>query len=457
VARKAVNNPRQIRVKSCTCKLCIEAFHPGEKPTRKDCTGTWQARYRDPSGKQRSRNFPTKTKAEAFLDAARSRVRDGSYIDQDRSALPVAQWYDQWRPAQRAGETTTERNDGVWKNHVEPQFGSWPLKLVGHLDVDSWIAGLTKVTGTPTIIKAFQLLDRLMAAAVRDRRILHNPCDGIKLPRQRPKHPDDAMPPTYEQLAETRKYIPAFYHPLLIVAEETGLRWGELAGLRRRWVDFADRSIQVREVVIEVHGKPKRKAFPKSDAGSRTVPMTDRAMHALKTHLDAHPASAARTAPGSGLHAEELVFRGPKAGTKTKAGVAVESVLKRNNIRRLWVSAITQAGILREVVDEVTERKEIWPHFHDIRHAFASRLHALGVSEADAQKILGHERGGKITWLYTHAGADAVDTVRAALGGDRPGLRIVADVDSTPSPHSVHALTSIQIPSDTSRQHVKAL
>lgn len=422
MARKAINNPRQVRIKSCGCKLCVAKFRPEVAATRKDCTGTWQARFRNPAGEQKSRNFPTKKLAEAFLDKIRTAVRSGEYIDQDRGSITVAAMRAEVRKSARGGETTLNRNDGVWKNHIEPHFGSWPLKKVGHLDVDGWVAGLTRVTGTATITKAFQVLDRTFAAAVRDRRILHNPCDGIKLPKPKAKHPDDKMPPSYDQLADVREAIPEFYHPLLIVAEETGLRWGELIGLRRCHVNFKDRSIQVREVVIDVKGISKRKAYPKSDAGARTVPLTDRAAHVLKGHLAAHPAASTRTPAGGGLHSEELVFRGPKAGTKTKAGRLREGVLKVSNFQRLWIPAIEEAGIMRVVVDDVTGRREIWPHFHDIRHAFASRLHSLGVTEADAQKILGHERGGKITWLYTHANADAVDTVRDALA---PRLKAV--------------------------------
>ncbi|MFE3326816.1 tyrosine recombinase XerC [Streptomyces sp. NPDC059176] len=337
--------------------------------------------------------------------------------------MKLADWYAKWWPAQRGSETTLQRNESAWVNHVEPHFGGWPLMTIGHLDVDEWIGKLTKKTGVPTIIKAFQMLDRMLSAAVRDRRLAHNPCDGIKLPKVPAKHPDDEMPPTYDQLADIRSHFPEHYHPLLIVAEETGLRWGELAGLRRCWVNLKAGTIQVRETIIEVHGSPKRKAYPKSAAGNRTVPLSDRAAHVLKAHLAAHPAEHSRTSPSSGMHAEELVFRGPNAGKRVKGRPVFEGILKRNNVRRLWVPAIQKAGVAREVVDEVTGRTEYWPHFHDIRHAFASRLHAAGVSEADAQRILGHERGGKVTWLYTHAGADSLDKVRSALGD---GLRVVS-------------------------------
>ncbi|MFD1277352.1 tyrosine-type recombinase/integrase [Streptomyces kaempferi] len=135
-----------------------------------------------------------------------------------------------------------------------------------------------------------------------------------------------------------------------------------------------------------------------------------------------NPAAATRTAPGSGMHAEELVFRSLRASGKVK-GRDVQGVLGRSGFWRRWTQAAEKAGVARSVVNPVTDRVERWPHVHDIRHAFASRLHELGVPEADAQKILGHERGAKITWLYTHASANSLTNVRTALDGG--GLRRV--------------------------------
>lgn len=424
--RKARNNPRQIRVKSCGCKLCTAQFRPGQEATRKDCTGPWQARYRDPAGKQRAKTFSgagANKKAIAFLDNVRDKVRTGSFLDLDRGAVTIEDWHAKWKPTRRIAANTDETADSVWTNHVQPHFGSWPLVSIGHMDVEEWIAKLTTKVGKATIDKAYQMLDGMMAAALKDRRIAHNPCDGVKLPKATPKHPDDLMPPTYDQLAEIRGEFPEHYHAFLIVAEETGLRWGEIIGLRRCWVNFADASIQVRETVIQVRGNPQRKAYPKSAAGCRTVPLSARAAHALKAHLEKHPAAATRTAPGSGMHAEELVFRSPWAGRKVKGRPAFDGVMDRSNFWQKWNRATDNTGISRKVPNEATGRIERWPHFHDVRHAFASRLHELGIPEADAQRILGHERGAKITWLYTHASADSVSSVRTALDG--AGLRRV--------------------------------
>jgi integrase len=423
VARRAQNNPRQIRAKSCGCKLCTEKFRPGEQPTRRDCTGPWQARYRDPAGKQKAKNFPTKKKAEAFLDSTRTDVRSGSFVDPARGNITCRAWYEKWAKARRTGETTSERNWRAWNSHVEPHFGDWRIGDIGYLDVEEWITKLTKVTGVPTIIKAFRVLDPMLGAAVRDRRIPHNPCEGVKLPEQKAKHPEDLRPPTYDQLAEIRRIVPKHHHALLIVAEETGLRWGELIGLRRCHVNLKARTMQVREVIIEVRSHPKRKAYPKSSAGFRTVPLTDRAVKVLKEHLKKHPASDARTDCASGMHKEELIFR-----------TAEGCVYRSRNFRRVWDHASETTGIARKTVDPVTKRTQVWPHLHDIRHAFASRLHAAGVPEADVQAIMGHERGGRITWLYTHASTEAADRVLQALSGGgestgesgRPALQVVS-------------------------------
>ncbi|MGW2010964.1 tyrosine-type recombinase/integrase [Streptomyces nigrescens] len=416
MARKARNNPRQKRSKSCGCKPCTEEYRPGEKPTRKDCTGPWQARYRDPAGKQRAKQFSgkgAKAKAEAFLDKTRDQVRSGSFVDLDRGQITLDEWHAKWRRAQRIGDNTRETADSVWINHVHPHFGGWRLQSISSMDVEEWVADRVRVVGAATIEKAYRMLDRMMTSALRDRRIAHNPCDGVRLPKAQAKHPDDMLPPTYDQLAQIRACTPEHFRDMLVVAEETGLRWGELVGLRLCNVDLAGHRVQVRETIIQVHGKPVRKAYPKSDAGSRTVPLSDRAAQAIKRHLERCPASAARTAPASGMHKEELVFRGAGGG-----------VLGRSNFWRVWIVATEEAGVSRKTKNPVTGRVERWPHVHDIRHAFASRLHANGVPEADAQKVLGHERGAKITWLYTHASANSVDRVRSALDGG--GLRVVA-------------------------------
>lgn len=411
--RKATNNPRQIRVKSCGCPACTARFRPSEKSTRKTCTGTWQARYRDPGGKQCSENWPTKVEAEAFLDEVRSSIRRGTYLDPKRSGVTLSKWHAMVSANQRGARNTLTRDERMWRLHVEPAFGTWPLNRITHLDVVGWVVGLQ--LGPNSVPKAFQVLDRLMTAAKLDRRILFNPCDDVKLPKPRKKHPEDRRPPSYAQLDLVKEHLPAHYRPMLVVAGETGLRWGELVGLRRCHVHLDDARLEVREVLEDAKGVLARKEYPKSDAGLRTVPLTPLAVEALQGHLERHAADGSRSAVRDGMRPGELVFRGPRG-----------AALRNANFRETWVRAIADAGIARKTVSEETGRTEWWPRWHSIRHAFASRLHGLGVPEVVVQEILGHERAGAVTWIYTHAAADTAGQVLAALTEARPPLRSVA-------------------------------
>ena len=113
----------------------------------------------------------------------------------------------------------------------------------------------------------------------------------------------------------------------------------------------------------------------------------------------------------------ELVFRGPQGG-----------VLTRHNFRRVWVPAIRDAGLARQVKNPETGRLEWWPRVHDLRHVFATWLKDLGIPEKDAQAILGHERGSKVTWLYQHAPEDVAAQVRARMAPETEGVRTLRAV-----------------------------
>ncbi|WP_244888908.1 MULTISPECIES: tyrosine-type recombinase/integrase [Streptomycetaceae] len=425
MARRPTNNPRQLRSKSCGCAPCMEAYPPeqhGERRKRRDCIGSWQARYRDADDKQKAKNFPRKKEADAFLDKVRGAVRQGTYLDPKRGEITVEKWWAEWWPSHEPSRTTTKnRKLSSWTVHIQPKWGRRKLNSLTYLELQTWVA--QELKGYATQTKVLELLNMLLRDAVRDQRITNNPCADVTKTASPPtKHPDDLRPPTLEQYALVRAQLPVWYRPIVDWLEDTGLRWGEAIGTRRAFLDLATDTVKVREVVIDDRGVLRRQGIPKTVAGFRTVPLTQKAKNAALAMVDRLDPAYTVTAIEDGMHSEELIFRGPLAGTtKTVNGraVEVEGVLSRNNFRRVWVPAIQEAGIAREVKNPETGRKEWWPRVSDYRDAYASRLHAQGLSEVDVQYILGHDRGGKVTWLYTHRGEEAVENARKALAGGR--------------------------------------
>jgi integrase len=455
---RATNNPRPNPSMRCGCPVCLKRF-PGARPATEEHTGSWEARYTDPSGKDRSKTKPTFDEAVAFLEETRTDMRKRTWIDPARGEITLAAWWTLWWPTQTKGRTRIEdwtqsqlRDEAMWRNHIAPTLGSYKLYELAWLEIQTWVNSLHDENGGPlaasSVTKCFQVLDRMLEAAKRDRRVPYNAAEGVRLPTIKKKHPEDRRPPSYAQLWLIRQKLPDYFHALLIVAQETGLRFQELAGLRWCNVDFEGRRIHVREVLVEPRGKIKRKAYPKSDAGLRTVPLTGLAARMLRElwaeeSKEGNP-SRAVSEPKDGMCEDELVFHGRnkvRRGSKTNGteGEPYRAPLRRSAFRRVWTDAIEKAGVVRKTVRTVTvqqrdeetgrtravkvERTDWWPDFHDTRHAFASRLHDRKVPEVITQEILGHERAGEVTWIYTHAAADYPGQVLAALEDGKPGAQ----------------------------------
>jgi len=162
---------------------------------------------------------------------------------------------------------------------------------------------------------------------------------------------------------------------LYLTAAMTGLRQGELLGLRWRDVDFDARRIRV--VSPFVRGEF---GDPKSEGSGRSVPLAERAAVALRELRERSMYPRDR----------DLVFCHPDTGNP----------LDRSKLVRRFKQAIVRAD-----VHHVT--------FHELRHTFGTRMAAAGTPLRTLQHWMGHA-DSKTTQVYAHyqpsAGeADAVD------------------------------------------------
>ena len=171
---------------------------------------------------------------------------------------------------------------------------------------------------------------------------------------------------------------------LYLTAAMTGLRQGELLGLRWRDVDWAAQKIRV--VRPYVRGKFRS---PKSRTSSRAVPMADRVGQELELLFQASAYQAE----------DDLVFGHPHTGHP----------LERSQVSKRFKRTLKRAGV-REV------------RFHDLRHTFGTRCAAAGVPLRTLQAWMGHA-DIKTTMVYTHyaPGANEAELVNGVFGA--PGAR----------------------------------
>ena len=235
--------------------------------------GRYRAYFRDPSAKQRSKTFRTKKDANAFLaEVATSKAR-GSYVAPHAGRALFADHAARWMESWNTEATTTARDRSVMRTHVLPRWGSWQLARIDHLAVQTWVSEVGERRSPHTVARCYMLTSAVLRSAVRNRLIPTNPAEGVRLPRIRRRDTDERIISRHELQTALLPALPARHRALVATAAGTGLRWGEVAGLRRDALDLDGRALVVLRTVIEVSGSTSFKAFPKSSAGRRTVPL----------------------------------------------------------------------------------------------------------------------------------------------------------------------------------------
>jgi len=232
-------------------------------------------------------------------------------------------------------------------------------------------------------------LRKSLKAAVVDRLITHNPTDGVKPSKSlagAAKESKALDPYQVKELLEAS--FESRFEALYVVAIHTGLRRGELLGLKWADVDLEAGTLAVRRS-LDVDGTFKS---PKNRAAKRTLRLTARALDALKAHKALQ--NAERLRAGARWQDHGLVFPNT-VGKPMNAG---------NLYRREFQPLLERAGLTDEGFT-----------IHSLRHTFATTLADKGVHPSTAQKMLGHSDIRMTLAIYTHATDGMQDAATAAL------------------------------------------
>ena len=200
-----------------------------------------------------------------------------------------------------------------------------------------------------TVNRELQVLSKVFSLAYDNGLVETNPMRRVHKLREAPGREryltDDEEKRLFEVLSGRRAHV----RPIVVVALQTGMRQGEVLGLRWEHVDLDQKTIYV------AHTKTGR---------PRTIPMS-------------RPVEVELRSLKQDASSDEHVFSHARTG------------LKLTTFRHAWEGACKEAKItgLR---------------FHDLRHTFATRLRAKGVHEMDIMSLLGHTTL-QMTSRYTHA------------------------------------------------------
>ncbi len=330
--------------------------------------GRYRAYFRDPAGKQRSKTFRTKKDANTFLAEVETSKARGSFVPPHAGRTLFGDHATRWMESWNTATTTTARDRSVMRTHVLPQWGSWQLAKIDHLAVQTWVSALGERSSPHTVARCHMLTSAVLRSAVRNRLIPANPAEDVRLPPIRRRDTDERIISRRDLRTALLPALPARHRGIVATAGGTGLRWGEVAGLRRDALDLDGGSLAVLRTVIEVSGNTSFKAFPKSSASRRAVPLPAWLVTIVGDHLERWP-----TDPNGPVFANEV--GGPLRRTVFRA--------------RIWRPALVRAGLLGKVVPDGDLYRAEWTDRDGM-----VRTERVGTEAAAVRLVARNQAGG---------------------------------------------------------------
>ncbi|KAB1142477.1 tyrosine-type recombinase/integrase [Micromonospora sp. AMSO12t] len=337
-------------------------------------SGRYQARYLGPDGLERKapHTFETERQAAKWLTVVESEIIKGEWTAPEAGEVKLDAYGRKWIAERKLQPRTRENYEDLFRLHIRPHLGALALGAIKPQTIRTWRRTLLDGgTTEPQAVKAYSLLRAILNTAVKeDELIRQNPC---RIPGYDRYHTPERPVATVAQVLALAERMPPRFAALVIVAAFSGLRWGELAALRRSDVDLAAGTVRVPRKLAALRNGMEF-GPPKSEAGNRTVTLPAAARTALADHLTEYV----------GEGSEALVFTGDKG-----------AVLRSGNFRRAvgWAAALRAAGMPEGF------------HFHDLRHTGNNLAAATGASTRDLMHRMGHA-SMRAALVYQHANSE---------------------------------------------------
>lgn len=328
----------------------------------------WQARWRDSGDIQRKRNFASKDEAERHLASLRltPEVR--------ASRLTVGQQYAVWiRTKQGLSTGHVSNYESKWRIHVQPEWHDRLLSEVRHSEVAGWAAELSASASPSVARQSLQVLAGVFALAVRDGLVAADPTAGVTVKAVQKRQGRPLTTVQVQELATACGKDGIVVRTLAF----TGLRWGELAGLRVRDLDVKRGRLSVSRSVAERGGVVT--VGPTKTGKARQVGVPP----ALLLEL-------AEVAEG-------------RDGDEPLLPAARGGIRRHSRFYKRWKLATEAVGL-----------GDLRPH--DLRHTAASLAIQSGADVKVVQRMLGHASATMTVDTYGHVWEKGLDDAAERMG-----------------------------------------
>jgi len=351
--------------------------------------------------RQRSKSFTTKKEAEKELAKWLVEIERGTAIE--GSKMTVGEYLLHWVDTvarHNVRVTTYESYRWMIAKHIIPTLGSVPLQKLTAAQVQGFYSEKLSGGASPRLVHLCHLrLRQALTQAVKWNMVSRNVTDAVDAPTVRYKRGGTWTP------AEARTFLAAAlsdgYSPLWHLALATGMRRGELLGLRWQDVDEKRGTIAVFQNVVAYKGAALIQE-PKTPAARRTVILDPMCLSLLRAHRKRQ--AARQLAAGPEWRNLDLIFTTPDGGP-----------INPNNVSRNFAVIMQRAEQQRKA-----EHLDSLPlpriRFHDMRHTHATLLLQEGEAVHTVSARLGHANAAITLSIYAHVTPSMQESAASTIG-----------------------------------------
>jgi integrase len=370
----------------------------GEGSIHRRKNGGWCAQYEVYTAKgPKRKSIYGKTRQDVAAKLAKAiSDRDGGMVF-DAENLRLGEYLDLWlrdSVKDTVRLTTYQGYERIARLHIKPVLGRVKLQSLTPVHARSLYRERLEAGLAPRMVQLVHTtLHKALKQAIHDGLIPRNVTEMVKAPQVKRK---EFTPLSVE---ESKKLFEAAkgdrFETLYTLAVSTGMRQGELLGLKWEDVDLDRGTVQIRRTLSTANGEGFEFGVPKTAKSRRSIKLPTIALTSLKRHRKSQ-LEERMSLPGS-YSDNGLVF-------PSRTGAPV---YRQDLITRSFKPILKRAGLPNI-------------RFHDLRHTCATLLLSQGVHAKYVQELLGHATISITLDTYSHVlpgmGDAASGAIDEALG-----------------------------------------
>jgi len=322
---------------------------------------------------KKQRGFKTKKEAQKALAEAINAVNKGTYIEP--SNIQYKEYLHQWFSTKQnsIGVQTAKVYNNYLQSRILPGLGNFNLSKLSTIQIQNFIDSLsTDGLSSATVKKVYEIIRNSLEYAVDFELILKNPAIKVKLPKSNKKEMKVWNENEINHFLKIAKADPNYI--VFLLALTTGMRQGEVLGLRWKDIDLEKGLINIKQTLS--HDGKNFISGAKTKSSLRTINLSKLTINMLKQRK----VTISKERLSSGL-----VYQDFDLIACTQHGTPLNPA----NVRRSFNKLIKLADVPKI-------------RFHDLRHTHATLLLSKGINVKVISERLGHSNIKVTLDTYSH-------------------------------------------------------